>query len=292
MALRPEGAIAQVEPGPAARAFVDAVEPATALIKIQYARRLLDSGETADSWFPESTDVITSTAIKDDRNNALPLEDNGYKRGEWDLVREFEPDYHIPADRSDYADLEDATRYEQVRECMTGTVAMANHVQDAGLDTEIIPFVKGVTRRERWLSYRTIEQLGLDYAAYYANGYFNDGSGVRIDELVEDLETVDRESRELVDSADGPLRLAVLHCLSPQVLERFPACVEAASGLWGGQTRGWRPTIRPTADSEAEMRRIYGDVEARVIDALPRAGGDRARTSTGEAETATERGNP
>ncbi|ERJ07358.1 hypothetical protein HLRTI_000399 [Halorhabdus tiamatea SARL4B] len=271
MSRFPSGVIAQVEPKSAHRTFLKEVQPETALLKIQHARRLLDKGETAESWFPEKTDVITSTAIRDSKNEALPLEGNGYKRGEWDIVREFNPDYHIPADRSDYQDLEDAERYEQVRECMEGTVTLANHIADGGLDIDILPFVKGVTERERWLCYRTIEQLGLEYAVFYANGYFNDGTGVHIGELVEDLGMIAKESREIVDSVDGSLRLGVLNCLSPNVLERFPANVEAASGLWVGQNRGWREKIVPTKQSGEEMREIYADVETRVDVSLPRS---------------------
>lgn len=267
----PQGVVAQVERGHAHRTFANAVEPRYALLKINYARQLLDAGETADSWFPESTQVITSTAIRDNRNAALPLEHNGFKRGELDIVREFEPDFHIPADRSDYTDYDDAKRYQRVKKCMEGTIAMANHVADHDLETTILPFLKGVTQRERWLCYKTCEQLGLDYAVFYANGYFNDGTGVRIDDLVADLQHISEESAELVDSADGPLRLAVLNCLSPQVLERFPDCVEAASGLWVGQNRGWREKVTPTKQSEAEMQRIFADVEQRVDAALPNA---------------------
>ncbi|WP_135666742.1 hypothetical protein [Halorhabdus rudnickae] len=282
----PKGAIAQVETGVAHRTFLESVEPDYALLKIQYARRLLKQEETAESWFPEGTTVITSTAIRDDQNAALPIEGNGHKRGEADIVREFGPDFHIPADRSDYQDLEDAERYEHVRECMTGTVTLANHIADGGWDTQIVPFVKGVTPKERWLCYRTMEQLGLEYAALYANGYFNDGTGIGIGELVEDLELIAEESAEMVESVDGPLRLMVLNCLSPQVLERFPENVEAASGLWVGQRRGWREKVVPMKQEPAEMRRIYGDVEERVAKALSVPRTEREEAS---ASASTER---
>lgn len=292
MTLYPQGTVAQVERGRAHREFVDAVKPPYVLLKIQYARRLLDAGETASSRFPDQTQVITSTAIRDNRNEALPLEHNGYKRGEVDIIREFEPDIHIPADRSDYADIEDAERYREVKKCMTGTVAMVNHVEDYGLDTRILPFLKGVRRKERWLCYRTIEQLGLDYAAFYANNYFNDGTGVRIDDLVEDLHTVTDESRELVDSTDRPLRLCVLNCLSPNVLKRFPNCVEAASGLWVGQNRGWREKVVPTKQSPKEMRRIFYNVQERVAEALPKADVSRERNTEGTEESKRTESHP
>lgn len=154
---------------------------------------------------------------------------------------------------------------------MTGTVAMANHVEDHGLETVIVPFLKGVTPKDRWLCYQTLEQLGIDYAAFYANGYFNDGTGVRIDDLVKDLQTVAKESRELVGSANGPLRVFVLNCLSPRVLVRFPECVEAASGLWVGQNRAWRENVGPTKHSPGEMQQIFADVQERVAEALPGA---------------------
>lgn len=297
---RPTGAIAQVESGPAHQKFVNKVEPQHALVKIQHARRLLNSGETASSWSPEGTTVITSTAIRDKRNNALPLEHNGFKRGEWDIVREFEPDFHLPADRPDYVDVEAGARYEEIESCMAGTLTLANHLADGELDTTVIPWIKGVTPAERRLAYRTIEQLGMEFAAFYANGYFNDGSGVRIEDLIADVEQITTETAEADIGGEGPLDIIVLNCLSPNVLRKLPENVVAGSGLWVGQNRGWREKVTPTTQTGEEMREIYGDVCDRVAEALgqqteePRSQRDRNRrgqrnqTSAEETETETE----
>ncbi|WP_152520742.1 hypothetical protein [Halorhabdus tiamatea] len=286
----PQGSIALVEPGHAHRAFLEAVEPRYAMMKYHHANRLLKAGETAESWFPDGTDVITTTNVVDNRNAPIPLEDNGYRRGEVDIIEDFGPDYHIPADRSDYQDLEDGHRYQRTKECMTGTVTVANHIADHGLDTQVIPFMKTTTPAERELCYRTIEQLGLDFAAVYCNQYFNDGRGVLIDQLLEDLELVASESRSAVSSAgDDPLRLLTVSLLSPNVLARAPDAVVAGSGQMVGTDRGWRESIKPTKQSSEEMREIYADVEAAVAEALPRGSPNEGEVGTADrAQTAAK----
>lgn len=282
MAGFPQGAIALVEPGHAHQAFLEAAKPRYAMLKYHHANRLLKLGETADSWFPDETTVVTTTNVIDHRNATIPLEGNGYRRGEIDIVREFGPDYHIPADRPDYLDYSDEKRYERTKECMVGTIAMANYIASEDLDVQLIPFVKTSTPAERELAYRTIDQLGLDFAAVYCNQYFNDGRGVLIDELLEDLEVVAREGEELLGR---PLRLLTVSCLSPNVLDRAPAAVEAASGQMVGTDRGWRETIAPTRQTDGEVRDVYVDVEERVAAALPGATVDR--DGVREADTAT-----
>jgi hypothetical protein len=235
MAPYPQGAIALVEPGIAHRDFLEAARPRYAMLKYHHANRLLKAGETAESWFPDETRVITTTNVIDHRNATIPLEHNGHRRGEIDIVREFGPDYHIPADRPDYVDMGDAERYESTKECMVGTVAMANLIADAGLDTRVIPFVKTATPAERELAYRTIDQLGMDYAAVYCNQYFNDGRGVLIDELLEDLDVVAREGERVLDR---PLRLFTVSLQPPNAPQRAPLVVEEGVARDGAHRNG------------------------------------------------------
>ncbi|WP_210408993.1 hypothetical protein [Halorhabdus rudnickae] len=289
MSEYPEGAVALVEAGRGHHDFLEAVKPRYAIMKYHHANRLLKRGETAESWFPEETTVITSTNVIDNRNAPIPLEDNGHRRGEIDIVREFEPDFHIPADRSDYRDFDDAKRYEKTKECMTGTVTVANHIADHGLETRVIPFVKTTTPAERELCYRTIDQLGYPYAAVYCNQYFNDGRGVLIDELLEDLEMLARESKRAVEvTGDSPLRLLTVSLLSPNVLERGPDAVVAGSGQMVGTERGWRESIKPRVQEADEMRRVYADVEERVAAALPDASVGEERVRDNRAEEGQE----
>lgn len=264
----PTGAVALVEPGYGHKEFVHKAKPRYALMKYHHANRLLKAGETADSWFPDETQVITTTNIIDSRNVTIPLEHNGHRRGEIDIVREFGPDYHIPADRSDYIDFPDDLRYEKVKECMMGTLTIANHIADDNLDTQVIPFLKTATPKERRLCYRTIEQLGLDYAAVYCNQYFNDGNGIEIDTLLSDLELLATESASEFGDDDSPLRLLTISCLSPNVLSEAPNAVVAGSGQMVGTDRGWRESITPTKQTESTVKSIYADVEQGVSDAL------------------------
>lgn len=261
----PRGAIAQTEVGRSHEQFIEAVEPSTVLVKIQYARQFIKRGITAADRFPDETTVVTTTSIRDRKRAALPLEHNGFKMGEVDIIREFAPDFHVPADRSDYKDFPDDKRFERVTECMEGTLTVANHIADHGLDTRILPWFKGVTREERQLAYRTIEQLGLNYGVFYANPYFQNGNRWR--ELVDDLEYIAEESTALMDHTDK-INICVLGCQSPAVLSELPDAVVASSGLWVGQNRRWRGKITPTKQSADEMQRIYADARARVRDAL------------------------
>jgi hypothetical protein len=267
MSYFPRGAIALVEPGHAHKKFLHKAEPRYALIKYHHANRLLKAGETADSWFPDATQVITTTSVIDHRNVTIPLEHNGHRRGEVDIVREFGPDYHIPADRADYIDFPDELRYEKTKECMTGTMAMANHIAAADLDTQIIPWIKTATPKERQLCYRTAEQLGLDFAAIYCNPYFNGSGGIQIADLIDDLEMITTESATAGED-DSPLNLLTISCLSPNVLSRVPDSVVAATGQMVGTDRGWRNSITPTKQTETEVKEIYADVEVRVANAL------------------------
>jgi len=267
MAVFPQGTVVQTERGTAHQQFVETARPQYVLLKINYARQLVKRGLTAEDHFPKGVSVITSTAIRDGVNAALPLEGNDYKMGEWDIVEAFEPDFHIPTDRSDYFDFSDEKRYERIRECMKGTLAMANHVAERGLSTTILPWLKGVTREERWLTYRTIEQLGMDYVAFYANGYFNGRDGNYRRELIEDLEYLVDEATALLDHTDE-IEVFVLNCQSPMLLERMPAAVVASSGLWVGQNRRWRKKVTPTTQSAEEVRKIFDDVDERVQEAL------------------------
>jgi hypothetical protein len=267
MGAFPRGTIVQTERGHAHKKFVEAVKPNYVLIKINYARMLLKAGITASDRFPESTAVITTTSIRDSQNAALPLEKSDHRRTELDIVREFQPDFHIPADEADYRDYPDEKRYDRVHDCMTGTLTMANHVADGDLDIQILPWVKGVTEQERKLTYRTVEQLGMDYMVFYANGYFNGNDGNWRRQLVEDLELITEEATEEMTHTDE-IEICVLNCQSPNLLARMPDEVVASSGLWVGQNRGWRRKVTPTTQDEEEVREIYNDVDERVRESL------------------------
>lgn len=293
MSRFPHGAIALVEPGHGHKTFLKKAQPRYALLKYHHANRLLKAGETADSWFPDATEVITTTNIVDDRNVMIPFENNGHRDGEVDIVRKFGPDYHIPADRADYQDFSDDLRYEKVKECMLGTIAMHDIIEEEGLDTQVIPFIKTGTPQERELCYRTIDRLGLDFGAVYCNRYFNGPGGIHIDELLDDLDLLAAESQEILDTQ---LRFLTVSLLSPNVLSRATDAVVAASGQMVGTDRGWRDSITPTQQPEATVRRIYANVETRVRDALDvdvnlsRYQRDQAERSTDPANEEQEAG--
>jgi hypothetical protein len=245
----PTGALPRVQPYRAAHTFLDAAEPATALINYTDARRLLKRDETARTWFPDATTVITTTTVSDDELNLISWE------RELERVLAFEPDYHIPTDYSTYEDQDDADRLSNVINCMEGTLWMQRELRDAGAETQIIPLVKGMTELERQACYRVLDGEGFsDLCAFYATQYFTSGNGIQIDELVEDVRTLAREQ-------DRDILLIGL--LSANYLRRMPTQVVVAAGQ-----NAWRKPMSPTTTSDEEICQQWHEIVTEVEAAL------------------------
>jgi hypothetical protein len=247
----PRGAIPSVEPYHSYSAFLQAVEPDYALLKYTDMRTLVNRGETAASYFPEATDVITTTTIRDTPLNLLSWE------RELEHVRDFNPDYHIPADYSTYEQQDVADRSRNVLHCMEGLLWMQRQLREHDSETQLIPLVKGVTPEERALCDEVFDRAGFtDYCAFYGTQYFSGGAGIRIDELVTDLDAVATEQdREIF----------LIGLLSPNYLNRVSDQVVAAAG----QT-AWRQHLSPTTQEPAEMQTFWNDFTAEVTQALAR----------------------
>jgi hypothetical protein len=147
----PQGAIPSVEPYHSYSAFLQAVEPEYTLVKYTDMRTLVNRGETAASYFPAATDVITTTTIRDTPLNLLSWDQ------ELEHVRDFRPDYHIPADYSTYEQQEVADRSRNVLHCMEGLLWMQRQLREHDSETQLIPLVKGVTPEERALCYEVFD---------------------------------------------------------------------------------------------------------------------------------------
>lgn len=245
------GPVPRVEPKLSHRLFVEGARPGQVMCKITHARQLLKRGETAESYFPDDVDVITTTTVRDGKLYVLPWEDNGYRMGEIDIVREFGPDYHIPTDYSAYVEQPDEKRRELQKKCMKGTIWMHRKLSDT--DTEIIPLFKGVRPESRQMCYRVWDAIDADIAAYYAVTYFT-RQGRRTERLIHDLEIVASET-------DTPLLLIGL--LSPRTLERIPPNVIATAGQ-----KQWRERVTPTEDAPQEIREDYEGLKSEVIEAM------------------------
>jgi hypothetical protein len=261
----PQGPIPSVEPYHSYRAFLQAVEPDYALLKYTDMRTLVKRGETADSYFPEATDVITTTTIRDTQLNLVSWE------RELERVLAFDPAFHIPADYSTYEKQDIVDRSRNVLHCMEGLLWMQRQLRQEEADTRLIPLVKGTTPQERAVCYEIFQRAGFeDYCVFYGTQYFTAGHGIRIDELVADVTAVATEQdREIF----------LIGLLSSNYLERMPDAVSAAAG----QT-AWRKHISPTKQEPAEIRDQWTEFTTTVSDALKT---DPSKTTPTESSITT-----
>lgn len=264
---KPVGLIPAVEAQWSHSEFVDAVVPETVVLKMTHARRLLKRGENADSYFPSGTDVITTTTITDEQLALIDWEK------EIELVRDFGPEYHIPADESVYLIDDPQQRTENIIQCMHGTLWMADQLSDN--EIEIIPQIKGLSPIERSICYETFadNDVGVtgEYVAYYGTQYYTGGRGARTDELVEDVQAI-------ADEHDPAILL--LGVLAPSALTQLPSNVVAASGQ-----NAWRSRTTPRTQSPEEIREEYRDLTTDVKQALSTA---PEATNEDESEDSSE----
>jgi hypothetical protein len=259
----PTGAIPFIENQWSHREFVQAVEPDYALTKITTARQLLKRDETADSYFGEGTQVITTTTVEDTKLNLLSWED------ELEYVQEFDPAYHLPCDYSTYLNADQEERTENVSSYLEGTLTMDRWLSEADCDTRVIPLIKGATDHERARAIETLEPYHFPGYAFYGTQYFTSGEGILIDDLVEDVTATTEEH-------DRPTLL--IGCLSPNYLERMPPQVVAGSGV-----QRWRMRVKPQKQSPDTMKAEWNGLREDVRDVLA-----SSLTDDQAAETLTE----
>lgn len=245
----PTGMIPRVEAQQSHQSFVRAVEPDTIMMKITHARRLMRNDESFDSYFYPGVDVITTTTINDTQLNLLPWDQ------EWDIIQEMEPAYHIPTDYSDYSTQPLEERRENVRKCMEGTVWMHEQIKEAGLDTQVVPLLKGMEREERELCYAVYDEVGFEYAALYATRYFTGGAGNNIRLLEEDVEMISEET---------DANLLLIGLLSPNYLRRMSENVVAGAGH-----KQWLEAVEPRENDAESMQAAYADVREEIDEAVP-----------------------
>lgn len=273
----PTGLIPAVEAQWSHSEFVDAVVPDTVVLKINHARRLLKRGEDAASYFPAGTDVITTTTISDEQLALISWDT------EYEIVEQFAPDYHIPADESVYLIDDPDQRTENIIECMHGTLSIARRFDENDVETEVIPLIKGLSPVERAMCYETLDDnsAGItgEYVAYYATQYYTGGQGARTGELVSDINAIAEEYDPSI---------LLLGALAPSALERMPTNVIAASGQ-----NAWRKRTTPRTQSPAEIREVFADLTADVEAALatePSEDESGVESGSGSADGARDEG--
>lgn len=224
----PNGIVPLVESNPKHREFVETVCPPYVLIKLTDVENIVQTGETASSYFGDYTTVITTTTVRDEYLNRLTYQE------EVDLLKAFEPDIHIPADEPVYVSHDRETRVEQIKKMLTGFLAVNKllNMQSDAFTSEpptLFPLIKGVTPDEWELCYNFFSHTDVQLAAFYAVQYFT-GDQIRTDELVGTLRAIDA-------TAPSGLDLFVIGGLGPKLVDQYPDRVVAASGLnqWYGR---------------------------------------------------------
>lgn len=209
---RPSGVIPRIEKQTRHRKFFTGFsEVDIVMLPIDHAERLLKKGLTASNYTDKS--IITTTTIPDEDLKDLNRE------AERDIVEAFQPAYHIPTDYWVYGDMDPEDRLLNIELLMEGTEWMADQLSDT--PTEIIPLVKGYSREERAICYKTLNRLGINYICFYGSQYFGSKNG-GINALNEDV-------REIV-SEYSPSGMLLIGLQSENYMERLPPEIKAVAG--------------------------------------------------------------
>jgi hypothetical protein len=242
----PRGSVLLVEPQHAHREFLDQ-NPyvSTVLLRITHVQTLVNRGETADTYFEDDVTVITSTTINDRRLAQLGWQE------ELELIKEFEPDYHIPCDYPVYKAWDEGRRKQHILDCLEGTIWIADRLEDTG--TQVIPLLKGETPEEREYCYKVFEeQLGTNYCVFYGTQYFT--AGVGFYKLLEDIQKVVSEAPQL--------QILLMGLQYPGWLEELPPQVVAAAG------QRWIRHSQLRDVSWKQAQENYGELDQEIESAL------------------------
>lgn len=184
----PTGVVMHIEKSRPHEEFMWAARPDWVLLKIDFAQRLLGENETADSWTPPETQVVTTSTIRDEKLAELSVEQ------EVDIVNEFQPAAHVGGDVPVYQEWKPYRRVQGLRRLMVNAAWLQAHTRD---EVTIIPLVKGETTRERELVYDSLDVFDHNCLAYYATQYFTGGTGVELDTVITQLDAIATETAEL-----------------------------------------------------------------------------------------------
>jgi hypothetical protein len=263
------GAIPRVEHQQAHRDFLWAVRPPAAMVSIKHVRRILKRGETAETYFPPETDVITTTTHADPKSFRIQFSQ------EVALIQAFEPDYHLPWDWPLTNEMSEDHRIEYCQRVARGAVEMdrvlGGHYDSDDVDhplptplvsepveTTIIPLIRGDTPTERAPCEFSVAEVDAPIAAKYGSHYMSRATGGNYPAL--------RESVEEIHEETNGQPIIVIGLLSPS--DRYGLCdlpdnVVGAAGL-----NQWISRVSPRESSPDEMRAAYDTFEQEVAEAL------------------------
>lgn len=261
------GAVPRIEKQYAHQDFLTAATPETALINIVHVRRLLKAGETADSWFPDPTTVVTTTTVADNRLAHINWSH------EFAFIKAFVPDYHLPTDYPVYGDMDPSRRVQNTKRCARGTRTAARELADT--PTTVIPLIKGTNAGERAICHQAARDLDAPMVAKYGTQYFTVAGSGQFPALQHDVTAI---AAEIDDDQD----VFVIGAMSPTGkfgVHQFPDAVVAVAGA------RWWNTVKPRSTAAGQMRATWSTFQNDVCDALgvptprPSDRGDRAQST-------------
>lgn len=226
--------------------------PPRVLVPIHEASGWVSQGQTARDVFTANTTVITTTTIEDRRLKSLDWD------REFELLKQFGPDYHIPADVSVYDAHSPSEQNERLNYLIDGYLYIRNRIDEErdsfpAYPPVLLPIVKGTTDRQyRKLSY-VYAQDDISLVSFYATGYFTGESNGRA--LVNDVHRV-------VDQLRDDQQLLLIGCLGSRLLRQMPEQVVAATGL-----RRWHTIVSGVEDPQTKRDR-WSLLSRQVCDAL------------------------
>lgn len=212
----PSGLVRRVQAQQAHEDFMQALPCEDAvMLKVTAVETLLrHRGEVRGTYFPDSSQVITSGMIHDEELAELRWTQ------ERNAVQSFDPDFHVPTDYPVYGDMEKETRIGNIEKMMQGTEWMHEELQGDAI--QLLPLVKGFSPEERAICYNTLRELEIPYCVYYGAQYFGGAMGNGINKLNQDV-------REVVSELDLE-GILLVGLQSRRGLAKMPPEVVAAAG--------------------------------------------------------------
>lgn len=249
----PRGVIPRVENQRSHFTFLDDVRPARVLVKLNHAKAMTEFGTTTLSGFPRPTTVITTTTIADNSLNLLSWNE------EVEILKAFEPDFHIPGDVAVYNSYDDAQESERVVDHLRGYTKISELVREeedsfTRSPPVMIPLIKSTRHDLLDHTFDILESQGATMGALYATQYFTGGGSYQ--QLIEDL-------KKVFEVAPPEFELLVIGCLGERTLPLLPKGVTAVSGL-----NRWRDVIKPQKQSKDEMCTAFETLGEQIHSAI------------------------
>jgi len=221
------------------------------MLHLDGAKQLLKRSnlETAKSVFPEQTTIVTSAIRLSSHRPSLHTTTSYENRmEEAEVVEEFEPAYHIPADPPQYVECgRERGEIEPNQRLFGETRWMHNRLQDC--NTEIVPCVRCWSAFNSGCFDSLLDEIDPPSISY----------------TVTALES--RSARAwgdtTADSHTPPVDcpLLIIGCMEPDALieKKVPENTVGAAGL-----HHWRQQVQPEHQTKAEITRSFDELQANV----------------------------